>query len=84
MRHFIENCNDNGFSNFRFSIYDCLTNVEGLIDDEIHDLLLFCIRALVMQHHVQIASMTSLFHDGGRYHIQTSPFNCSVNQWTGF
>ena len=25
-----------------------------------------------------------LFHDGGRYHIQTSPLICSVNQWTGF
>ena len=22
--------------------------------------------------------------DGGRYHIETSPFICSVNQWTGF
>ena len=23
-------------------------------------------------------------HDGGRYHIETSPLVCSVNQWTGF
>ena len=23
-------------------------------------------------------------HDGGRYHIETSPFICSANQWTGF
>ena len=23
-----------------------------------------------------------LFHDGGRYHIETSPFICSANQWT--
>ena len=51
MRHFIENCNDNGFSNFRLSIIDCLTNVEGLTDDEIDDLLLFCISAVVTQHH---------------------------------
>ena len=25
-----------------------------------------------------------LFHDGGRYHIETSPLMCSANQWTGF
>ena len=25
-----------------------------------------------------------LFHDGGRYHIETSPLICSENQWTGF
>ena len=25
-----------------------------------------------------------LFHDGGRYHIETSPVICSANQWTGF
>ena len=24
------------------------------------------------------------FHDGGRYHIETSPLICSPNQWTGF
>ena len=24
------------------------------------------------------------FHDGGRYHIETSPLICSTNQWTGF
>ena len=24
------------------------------------------------------------FHDGGRYHIETSTLICSVNQWTGF
>ena len=29
--------------------------------------------------------MTSeLFHDGGPYHIETSPLICRVNQWTGF
>ena len=25
-----------------------------------------------------------LFHDGGHYHIETSPLICSANQWTGF
>ena len=25
-----------------------------------------------------------LFHDGGRYHIETSPLIGTVNQWTGF
>ena len=25
-----------------------------------------------------------LFHDGGRYHIETSPLICRTNQWTGF
>ena len=24
------------------------------------------------------------FHDGGRYHIETSPLICGTNQWTGF
>ena len=23
-------------------------------------------------------------HDGGRYHIETSPFICRANQWPGF
>ena len=25
-----------------------------------------------------------LFHDGGPYHIETSPFICRENQWVGF
>ena len=25
-----------------------------------------------------------LFHDGGCYHIETSPLICKANQWTGF
>ena len=25
-----------------------------------------------------------LFHDGGCYHIETSPLICRANQWTGF
>ena len=24
------------------------------------------------------------FHDGGRYHIETSPLISGANQWTGF
>ena len=40
MRHFIENCNDNGFKYLRFTIVDCLSNVDGLTDDEIDDPLL--------------------------------------------
>ena len=55
MRHFIENCNDGGFNNMRFSIVDCLNNMEGLTDDAIDALLLkkekFWIRTLVTQHH---------------------------------
>ena len=55
VRHFIENCNDNGFNNLRFTIIDCLNNVEGLTDDEIDDLLVkkekFWIRTLVTQYH---------------------------------
>ena len=33
---------------------------------------------------MRIPSTYSLFHDGGRYHIETSPLICSANQWTGF
>ena len=29
-------------------------------------------------------SPRALFHDGGPYHIETSPLICTVNQWTGF
>ena len=25
-----------------------------------------------------------LFHEGGPYHIETSPLICRANQWTGF
>ena len=25
-----------------------------------------------------------LFHNGGRYHIETSPLICFANQWAGF
>ena len=54
-KHFIENCNNNGFNNLRFTIVDCLYNEEGLTDDEIDDHFLkkekFWIRTLVTQHH---------------------------------
>ena len=28
--------------------------------------------------------LAQLFHEGGRYYIETSPLICSANQWTGF
>ena len=28
--------------------------------------------------------LVELFHDGGRYHVETSPLICRANQWTGF
>ena len=31
-----------------------------------------------------IFPLISLFHDGGRCPIETSPLICSANQWTGF
>ena len=40
VRHFIENCNDDGFNNLTFTIVDCLNNMEGLKDDEIDNFLL--------------------------------------------
>ena len=55
VKHFIKNCNDNGFNNLRFPIVDCLNNVDSLTNDEIDDLLLkkekFWTRTLVTQHH---------------------------------
>ena len=29
-------------------------------------------------------SVPLTLHDGGRYHIETSPLICKSNQWTGF
>ena len=53
VKHFMENGNDNGFNNLRFTIVDCLNNVDSLTNDEIDDLLLqkekFWIRILVSQ-----------------------------------
>ena len=55
VRHFIEDCNDNGFNNLRFILVDQLNNVDGLTTDEIDELLLqkekFWIRTLITQHH---------------------------------
>ena len=31
-----------------------------------------------------LSSFLKPFHDGGRYHIETSPLICGANQWTGF
>ena len=31
-----------------------------------------------------LCKCSELFHDGGRYHIETSPLICSANQLTGF
>ena len=31
-----------------------------------------------------LSSFFELFHDGGRYHIETSPLICRANQWIGF
>ena len=33
---------------------------------------------------LQLKATYYLFHDGGSYHIETSPLNCIANQWTGF
>ena len=40
VKHFIEICNDNGFNNLRFTIVDCLNNVDSSTNDETDDLLL--------------------------------------------
>ena len=31
-----------------------------------------------------ILEMNLTLHDGGSYHIETSPLICYANQWTGF
>ena len=33
---------------------------------------------------MRIPSTYKLFHDRGRYHIETNLLICSANQWTGF
>ena len=35
-------------------------------------------------HRESVTSLVQLFHDGGRYYIETSPLICRPNQWTGF
>ena len=39
-----------------------------------------------MSHCVILMSLFEVLtpHDGGRYHIATSPLICSANQWTDF
>ena len=32
----------------------------------------------------RMSEVIELFHDGGCYHIETSPLICYSNQWTGF
>ena len=36
VRHFFENCNDNGFNSWRFTIVDCLNNVNESTADDIN------------------------------------------------
>ena len=38
----------------------------------------------VLLHKFYLHTFTLTLHDGGRYHIETSPLICSANQWTGF
>ena len=33
---------------------------------------------------LMIYTIHEIFHDGGPYHIKTSPLTCRANQWTGF
>ena len=42
------------------------------------------IRFLGAMIYCELILTLQLFHDGGRYHIETSPLICSVNQRTGF
>ena len=37
-----------------------------------------------MTHATPAKRKAKLFHDGVRYHIETSPLICRANQWTGF
>ena len=50
-------------------------------------LLSFCgvkICTLFTFFNVYFFSCFELFHDGGPYHLETSPLICRGNQWTGF
>ena len=33
---------------------------------------------------IYLSVLILTFHDGGRYHIETSPLICRAYQWTGF
>ena len=38
----------------------------------------------LIQQRIISVKIPELFHDGGQYHIETSPLICSSNQWIGF
>ena len=38
----------------------------------------------IIQNYVNNKINNKLFHDEGLHYIETSPLNCSENQWTGF
>ena len=48
--------------------------------------LIFCICPcwLIWKFCAQTLITFWLFHDGGRFHIETSSLICTANQWTGF
>ena len=41
-------------------------------------------KLLFQSGHTDQQNEVSLFYDGDPYHTETSPMNCSANQWTGF
>ena len=44
-----------------------------------------CFYEISTGHHGEFSNILYwAFHGGGRYHIETSPLICGVNQWTGF
>ena len=50
-----------------------------------------CIRNLINHRYLLFenffflsSEFSELFHDGGPYHIETSPLICRANHWTGF
>ena len=46
--------------------------------------LLFLEKGTVHFSPDQLCNTSKLFHAGDPYHIETSPFICRANQWTGF
>ena len=43
---------------------------------------MYCLKLSI--HYALLQEPLELFHDGGSYHIETSPLICRANQWTGF
>ena len=39
---------------------------------------------IIKNNHILIKQSDQLFHDGGPYHMETSPLISRTNQWTGF